>query len=161
MNAYSLTGSLAGLRRDHDRFLVEVSNAKDEAIKEDATILARSIRKTLSVSGGPKGIRPGKAKHAFGGTPSAPGQPPHKQSGQLQKSVKQGIVGAGRIVAVMRYTGLWLEEGINAQAQRAGKRGGKRYTLRIAKRPFMERSLAAVQDEMVTKAAKLVAGATP
>jgi len=161
MSSYSLTGSLAGLRKDHDRFLANVSNAKDEAIKQDATILARSIRKTLSVSGNPKGIRPGKARRAFGGTPSAPGQPPHKQSGQLAKSVAHGVVGAGRIVAVTRFTALWMEEGLDATAQRAKKRGGKTYRLRIAKRPFMERSLAAVQDEMVTQAVKLVAGATP
>lgn len=95
-----------------------------------ATVLTRQIRRVLSVSGS--------------GSPSAPGQAPRKQSGKLAKSVRQGVVGDHRRVAVTRFTAPILEAGVNSSKSRRGKTR----RLVIAARPFMQRGLAAAQSEM-------------
>ena len=130
---------LGGLNRHVEQSLRIHGGAYDEGLKASSVILARSVRKRLSVRGG--------------GTPSRPGEPPRKQKGTLARSVSQGAAGAGRIVAVQRFTAAMLEQGVNtslpARSGRKGKRGRKAArTLVIAARPFMDAALRAVEGEM-------------
>jgi len=135
--------------------LADMGGAKSPELIESAKILARSLRKVLSLSGG--GARRGR-----GATRSRPGEPPRKQTGGLAKSVAQGVVGAGRRVAVLNFKAM-LEEGVdtarepnkNARGKVRLRRGAfsggihAKRRLVIAARPFMEKALNAVKDEMV------------
>jgi hypothetical protein len=110
-------------------------------MKEASKILARSIRRTLAVRGG--------------GTPSRPGEPPRKQRGSLAKNVRTGVVGAERRVAATWFTAPILEGGIDSSLPLRSGKGRRRRSgqasrrIKIAPRPFMQRSLDAVQSEMV------------
>ena len=106
--------------------------------------LAKSIRKTLSKQGG--------------GKPSAPGQPPRRQTGALAKSVKAAPLGDVIRVAVLRFTAPFMEEGVQAVKGETRRSRGRRNrsrvttkqrTLAIAARPFMARALEAVKNKLV------------
>jgi len=144
MSAFSLLGDLRGVNRTAGKLLAQVSGAKSEPVSRAAGILAREIRKTLNQSGG--------------GRPSAPGQPPRRQRGRLARSVRHGVVGAGRRVAATWFTAALLEEGVNtSRPTRSGRRrrgGQARRQVRIAPRPFMARSLARAQAQMVDVAVR-------
>lgn len=73
-----------------------------------ARALRREIKKTLGINGK--------------GDPAPPGQPPAKQSGTLQKSVKSGAVGAAQRVAATQFTAPLLEFGVNTRADGAAPR---------------------------------------
>lgn len=107
-------------------FLAGVGGANTPEIKDPAVILTRSLRRVLSVRGG--------------GAPSRAGEAPRRQKGALAKSVAQGVVGPGRRIAVLRFTGRLLEGGVSSTGKRK---------VQIARRPFMDRALADVQDKMV------------
>lgn len=131
--------NLGGLNRRVEQSLRIHGGAYDEGLKASSVILAKSIRKILGVRGG--------------GAPSRPGEAPRKQRGILAKSVSQGAAGAGRIVAVQRFTAAMLEQGVNTslpvRSGRKGRPGGKaKRTLAIAARPFMATALRAVEGEM-------------
>lgn len=160
MSAISLVGDLRDLNRAHARWQANVGDAKDEAVKASAVILARSWRKVLSVRGG--------------GTPSPAGEAPRKQKGVLQKSVGQGVVGTGRIVAVQRFTALFLEEGVNTSGSTATKsavKGRGRHIrsrrirsgggLVIKPRPSAQRALDAAKADMTGVTAEILAGVRP
>lgn len=101
------------------RELATVGRASSPELVSVSRVLARSIRKTLGGAGdafqGPL-LASGRS---LGRAPSRPGQPPAKQSGQLQKSVKRGVVGAAQRVAVMEFYAPFLEFGINTEADAA------------------------------------------
>lgn len=67
-----------------------------------------------------------------GPEPSAPGEPPHKQTGHLRRSVANEIEGSvGRVGTNLKY-GRWLELG----------------TARMAARPWLRRALNEVKSEV-------------
>lgn len=61
-----------------------------------------------------KGIQ--KAIGPVSKTVSRPGEPPKGKTGGLKKSVKEGIVGAGRRVAVTKFTAPFLQWGVDTIA---------------------------------------------
>ena len=67
-----------------------------------AKVLRTEIKRTLGIKGK--------------GKPSNPGEPPAKQTGALQKSVKSGAVGAAQRVAVLDFTAPLLEFGVDTRA---------------------------------------------
>jgi hypothetical protein len=155
-----LRGATITVNRGVERALNELGGVRSPELRAAGNALARSIRKTLSVAGGGSlaASLKGKRLHAVGGQPSAPGQPPHKQTGQLAKSVKAGPSGDAIKVGPLAFTSLFLEEGVNAtKGDRRTSRGRgsrkrttvKQRTLVIAARPFMARSLEAAKDKMV------------
>lgn len=158
-----LRGASVQINRGIERALNDLGGVRSPEMRKAGNTLARSIRKTLSVSGGgglATTIRTRSTRFRQG-APSQPGQPPHRQTGQLAKSVKAGPSGDAIKVGPLAFTSLFLEEGVNAvkgETRRSRRRSGrrnrfsqtkKRRTLRIAARPFMARALAAVQSKMV------------
>ena len=139
-----LRGATVTVNRSVERALNEIGGVKSPEMRAAGNTLARSIRKTLSVAGG--------------GQPSAPGQPPHRQTGQLAKSVKAAPSGDAIKVGPLAFTSPFLEEGVKAvkgETRTSRGRGSrrrvtkKRRSLTIAARPFMARALDACKDKMV------------
>lgn len=161
--------AIKAVRQEIDRRLARIGGANSPALKAAARALAKSVRRVLSVKGGARVASSLKSKRlrAIGGTPSAPGEPPRKQTGRLAKSVKEGPVGTGRRVGVLAFTGPLLEAGVHAtkgaasarssigRLLRSGRRGKSRKaraasrSLAIAARPFMQRAIDLAQPEMV------------
>lgn len=154
-----LRGAAITVNRGVERALNELGGVRSPEMRKAGNTLARSIRKTLNVGGGGMASRLSDRTTRFhGGPPSAPGQPPHRQTGQLAKSVKAAPSGDAIKVGPLAFTALFLEEGVKAvKGDRRTSRGRgsrkrttkKRRTLTIAARPFMARALAAVKDKMV------------
>lgn len=94
--------------RAADAFLANIGGARSPEMAAAAKVLRREIRKELGRQGG--------------GKPSKPGEPPRKQHGDLQKSVKEGVVGATRRVAVTDFTAPFLQFGVDTKADRANPR---------------------------------------
>lgn len=119
------------------RFTRELYNARSPEIAEAAKVLRRSIARTLSVRGN--------------STHSAPGSPPFRQSGQLAKSVAQGVVNEGRRIAIFAFFAEFQELGINAPLVRrsAKSRRAVKGVLSIAPRPFLQRSIDLAMPDMV------------
>lgn len=172
----ALTRSLSTLKRE----LAAVGGANTPEIKAAGNALARSIRKELATRGsllqGPhrasKTGKPSKLR----GVPSAPGEPPHRISGRLYKSIGQEVVGGVRRVGSSWFTSRLLQFGVDAtetrktkaaiaagkpltagrvrslraaetlRRRRAAKRGSAR--IHIAPRPFMEKALADALPKM-------------
>lgn len=89
----------------------EVADAMREAAKDGlraaGVVLLRSMQDTVGVNGG--------------GVPSAPGEPPRKQSGGLQRSL---VLNEDRPAGVVRVgtrnpLGRWMEFGVNVRPKRA------------------------------------------
>lgn len=89
-------------------FLATLGGARSPELAAAAKVLRREIKKELS--------------HRGHGQPSAPGQPPNRQTGALERSVKEGVVGSGRRVAVTDFTAPFLEYGVNTRADQAHPR---------------------------------------
>lgn len=106
----------------------DLYGARSQEIADAAKVLRRTIARVLSVRGAP-------------GNPSSPGEPPHRQEGQLSKSVAQGLVNDGRRVGVFAFYGLWQETGLVSR--------GAKHQLTLPPRPFMQRSIDLAKDEMV------------
>lgn len=108
--------------RAADRFLAELGGARSPEIVEPARALYSAIRKVLSRKGaavqGP--LRPGQETRKR--LPSAPGDPPAKQTGRLAKSVRRGVVGTGQRVAVTAFYAPLLEFGVDTRRDRAQPR---------------------------------------
>jgi hypothetical protein len=155
-----IRGATVTVNRGIERALNELGGVRSPEMRKAGNTLARSIRKTLSVSGG-GGLATrlsSRATHVVGGTPSSPGQPPHRQTGHLAKSVKAAPSGDAIKVGPLAFTSLFLEEGVKAvKGETRTSRGRrnrsrvtkKRKTLTIAARPFMAKALAAARDKMV------------
>lgn len=159
--------------------MADIGGANAPEMKAAARVLASSIRKQLSTRGsllqGPHRLsKTGKASKVRG-LPSAPGEPPHRISGALAKSIGTEIVGGVMRVGSSRFTSRLLQFGVDADETRktraaiaAGKpltvgrvralraaetrrrkRAAKRAAhLTIAPRPFMERALEAALPKM-------------
>jgi hypothetical protein len=168
MSAFNLVTNLRGLNGAIRSSLAHVGGAKSPEMRGAANVLAKHQRKTLSVSGGARVAQSITSRRllAIGGTPSAPGTPPHAQTKQFAKSVKVGVVGTGIRVGPLRFTGLMLEEGVNATAGARKQRnrstvrqklGGRRQlagkvqrTVKIAARPYLLKAVESAKDEMAT-----------
>lgn len=151
----------------------QLTGADSDAVKGAARVLLLSIKKQLSVAA--PGRRTSlKSRRAYGGTPSAPGQAPHLQSGRARRSIKSGVVdGVRRVGTDMFY--LRLDEfGHVATAKpkrksvksRTGKDGrvAPMFTPRrhvLEPRPSFEPALAEatpqMQDVMVSELGRRVA----
>lgn len=97
-----------------------------KAITRAAIVCSRRAKELLSVAGtgGVKGSR-----RAYGSNPSAPGEPPHKQTGRLRASVTYEVDAqnlTARVGTNLPY-GLFLELGTKAG---------------LAPRPWLRRALA-------------------
>ena len=168
---FNLVRGVQGVSRGFEQVLRDLGGVRSEEMRASGRLLARSIRRVLGQSGGGAVVASVKTrrKRAIGGTPSAPGEPPRKQTGQLQRSVKAGPVGPRIRVGPLRFTAPILEEGVDtskparktsavrvggrlrnrlrARSRHRRIRGGK-LRIVIAARPFMARALAAVRDEL-------------
>lgn len=101
-------GLVTTVNRGLIRELSKLGGVASPEMLAAARVLKRSLRKTLGMKGN--------------GKPSAPGEPPRKQSGKTQKSVISGAVGAAQRVAVTRFTAPLLEFGVDTAIDaRAGK----------------------------------------
>ena len=129
MSEFDLGRGVHGIDRAMREVMADAGGVDSVEMKETAKTLAGSIRKTLR---GQKG------------TPSAPGDPPAQQSGKLAGSVRDGVLGAARWVGPTSFTAPMLERGTKGRQTFASRV----FKGRVEKRPFMERSLEAVQDEM-------------
>jgi hypothetical protein len=138
------SGIHASLRRLKTE-LADASGVSSPATQAAGIALAKSLRRTLNVRG-PK-------RH-----PSAPGEPPHRLSGRLDRSVGTEVVGDALRVGVSDFVGRLLETGVNVEVtprvsrriaaiahQRARRLG---FRLTIAARPFMQRALDAALPDM-------------
>lgn len=155
-----IRGAAITVNRGVERALNELGGVRSPEMRKAGNTLARSIRKTLSVGGG-GGMASSLSTRQTSfrsGAPSAPGQPPHRQTGQLAKSVKAAPSGAAIKVGPLAFTSLFLEEGVKAVKGETRRSRGRRNrsrvtkkqrTLTIAARPFMARALAAVQSKLV------------
>lgn len=154
-----LRGAAVQVNHGLERALNDLGGVRSPELRKAGNTLARSIRQTLSVSGGGAVASRLSTRRTYvaGGTPSAPGQPPRRQSGQLAKSVKAAPSGASIKVGPLAFTALFMEEGVQAtkgeRKLRAGRRGqrragAKKRTLAIAPRPFMAAALARVQGKL-------------
>ncbi|HRZ09127.1 MAG TPA: hypothetical protein P5319_04470 [Gemmatimonadales bacterium] len=139
-----LKGATVQVNRKLERTLNELGGVRSPEMRAAGNTLAKSIRKTLSTRAG--------------GQPSAPGQPPRRQTGALAKSVKAAPLGDVVRVGPLRFTASFMEEGVQAvkgETRRSrGRRNRSRVTkkkrsLTIAPRPFMARALEAVKGQLL------------
>lgn len=175
MNRFNLVTGLKGLNGAVRGSLASLGGANSPELRAMGNVLAKSVRRTLSVSGG-GAIARGAHGPDRGGHPSRPGEPPRAQTKQLSKSVKVGVVGTGLRVGALRFTSDFMESGVNAtRGDRKNTRGTrfglsrgrlvrktrdlKKRTIIIARRPYLQPALDAVQGQMATEFAN-VAGAS-
>jgi hypothetical protein len=164
MTAFNLVTDLKGLNKAVRESLSDVGGVKSPEMKATAGVLAKHMRRTLSVRGGARIATSLKTRKltAIGGTPSKAGEPPRRQTSQFAKSVKTGPVGVGWRVGVLRFTGLMLEAGVKAvlgarkiRARRGGLRreraGTVQRSITIPARPYLLKSVDSAKDEMATK----------
>lgn len=110
-------------------FAATIGQADQPAIQEAAKVLVKHIKQELG------------AKHV-----SAPGQPPGKRSGRLQKSIGREVVGGVMRVGSGDFTAPILEQG----SVSVDKHTGRSHTL--APRPFMRPAMEQAKTEMTTVA---------
>lgn len=118
-----------------DRFRREMLAEQRRRLERSAIVVDREAKQLLSVAGTGVKNRAGLLVRAvrrtrrtiYGAFPSRPGEPPHKQTGQLRRSVTREIVTIPHVVARVgtnvKY-GKWLELG----------------TARILPRPWLVRA---------------------
>lgn len=112
--------------------MADIGGANTPEMKAAGTVLAREIRKVLSV----RGTKTNRSK---------PGEPPRRQKGRLAKSVGQDVVGGVRRVGESDFKSRLLQEGVDTSLPiKSGKRrrkgGTAKRRLKIEPRPFMERA---------------------
>lgn len=154
--------ALQRVTRALSRELADIGGADTEEMKAAGSVLAKAIRSELATKGsllqGPhRASKTGKASK-LRGLASAPGEPPHRISGRLYKSIGQEVVGGVRRVGSSWFTSRLLQFGVDAEETRKAKlaravsssRARRRRRaakprrqphLKIAPRPFMERAL--------------------
>ena len=121
-----------------------IREANQRRLRAAAIVVQNRAKQLLSVAG--TGIRsaagvvptPGKsrAKRIYGAFPSAPGEPPHKQTGRLRGSVthEQGALDGKDVVRI----------GTNVQYGRRLELG----TRKMAPRPWLRRALAEMRGQI-------------
>lgn len=152
--------------RSVSKELAAIGGANTPEMKAAGSALASSMRKQLATRGslfqGPhRASKTGRASK-LRGLPSQPGEPPHRISGRLSKSIGQAVVGGVRRVGSGYFVARLLEEGVDVAEHRratlaqglAQGRARRRQTKRrqaqlvIAARPFMARALDAALPKM-------------
>jgi len=120
------------LQWDGDRVQAAIRAEMGRRIGAACVLVLNRARALISVAGTIKGEAGRDAKGRFirqyDSNPSAPGEPPHKQTGTLRRSVAREVDAAslrGRVGTNLKY-GRWLELG----------------TQRMAARPWLRRALA-------------------
>lgn len=98
-----------------------------------AIIVASEAKRLVSTAGtGQARDKRGKFKRLYGANPSKPGDPPHKQTGTLRRSITWMIAGTIARVGTNLPYGRWLELG----------------TTKMAARPWLRRALAMCRDRI-------------
>jgi len=140
-DVFDLGKSIAGVGKTMDAVLGDLGGVDTPELKSAARTLMQSMRKTLRRSKG---------------APSQPGEPPAAEEGRLAGSVRDGVLGAGRWVGPTDFKAPWLEEGVDDRKHKTRPSNAAHRALshlvgrnRLEKRPFMDASLAAVQNDLV------------
>jgi hypothetical protein len=141
MGSYKLNWSGDEAKRQVVKVFVTRLNRAALTLKNHAKTLINvegtGIRQSSTKA---KGNRKAKRKGSlvYGANPSAPGEPPHKQTGELLRSVAFEVVGMTARVGTNKRYGRWLELG----------------TRKIAARPWLRRAM----NEMLTRLRQILAG---
>lgn len=122
---------------DGDGAIRHVRSRAAQFLSRAAIEVTRRARELLSVAGTGQGREAGtgRFRRVYGANPSAPGEPPHKQTGRLRASVAYEVDDASleaRVGTNVEY-GKYLELGT--------KRG-------IAPRPWLRRALAECRSKI-------------
>jgi hypothetical protein len=110
---------MAGLTWNGGRYEAQIRAEMARRVTACCLIVERHAKELLSVAG--TGVRAATIKSrgrvirkgatVYGASPSAPGEPPHKQTGRLRASVTHELIGlVGRVGTNLKY-GRWLELG--------------------------------------------------
>lgn len=90
-----------------------------------ARVVANEAKQSVSVAGTgqSRDTKTGKFRRKYGANPSAPGEPPHKQTGRLRAAITQEITRSvfGKLIARVGTNllyGRWLELGTSKMAAR-------------------------------------------
>src|SRR5690606_8612069 len=86
----SIQSQLSTINKSLERELRAATGADSPAIRQAGNALARAMREQLGRAGGARRVSL-KSKRVRG-EPSAPGEAPRKQTGSLQKSIKNAVV---------------------------------------------------------------------
>lgn len=118
----------------------EVADPNSDEVKAAGNVIARAMRKVLSVKA--PHLRGSVKSHRLRGDPSAPGQAPHRITGNAAKSIGQEVVGGVRRVGTNDFRLRLLNDGVTVTEAtkrslggRKRKRKGSR-TIVIAPRPW-------------------------
>lgn len=148
-----LQRGLSQVSRELVRTTKALTGANSEPVKKAAGVLARAWREQLSTPGGD--LRTSLKTRRVRGTPSEPGQPPHKITGKLRKSITTAVVDGVRRVGSGLFKARLLEFGV--QATVGGKRTSPKgqiasrnaaYALHIAPRPSAAKALEQAAPQM-------------
>lgn len=106
-----LQKGLSLVTKDVEKLTREISGADSEPVKAAALVLRKEWRRLLNTPGGAvQGpLLPGEFGVSLGRAPSAPGQPPAKQTGRLQKSIGTRVVQGVRRVGTDDFRS-WMTE---------------------------------------------------
>lgn len=127
--------------RELRAFATTVGGGNSAEVKAAAKVLVKHVKRQLGRKGGV----------------SAPGEPPRRQTGRLQKSIASEVRNGVRRVGTGYFTGYILEFGSITGAasadtlgrtQRASRRKSGRKRGAIEPRPFMRPALEAAKEEM-------------
>jgi phage gpG-like protein len=122
--------------------------ASRSALSKSLSLIEREAKTLLSVTGsGPGGpgrdTKSGRFTKGAGGTPSMPGTPPHLQSGDLRRSVKQGRIEQIGRTRFQGEVGPTIEYG---RIQELGGEAGRGSIL--PSRPYMQPAFEAMLPEI-------------
>lgn len=142
-------GVFLQINRASEAYLNNLGASNSPEMRAAAQAYKKKIRKVLGIKGN--------------GKPSKPGEPPRKQSGRLQQSVKDGPVGDKRRVAVTDFTASLMQDGVDtvskvdkpmskparrAKNRRDARRAKTQKKVEIERRPFMEQAFNEAQTDM-------------
>lgn len=162
LNAFARGEFQRGIRegnRELVRLTTELTGANSAPVRQAAAVLARAWREQLSTPGG--ALRTNPRTGRVTGAPSKPGEPPHRITGKLRKSVTTAVVDGVRRVGSGLFKARLLEFGVDASVARRrspkGRRGGRKavavrtgiYRLHIAPRPAASKALERAAPQMV------------
>lgn len=119
-----LARGIAAVRKDINKTTAEMTGANSEPVRKSAGVLLKNWRKLLDIPGN--------------GEPAAPGQPPHRQTRRLRRSLGTGVVDGIRRVGSSLFTSRLLEFGFTAQDG-----------TQVAPRPHGRVALAQSEKEMI------------
>lgn len=121
--------------------------ATRSGLSKSLSLIEREAKRLLSVSGaGPGGpgrdSKTGRFTRGAGGTPSMPGTPPHLQSGDLRRSVKQSPI---EQIGRSRFQG---EVGPTIEYGRVQELGGDTGRAILPSRPYMQPAFEGVMPQI-------------